>query len=79
MAALKNGGRFFVKRPSAITRRPRSDSLVKARSAPDERPIVDPDIPGEQAIVRDHDAIAELAVVAEMGADHEEIAVAQWL
>ena len=54
-----------------------SNPLMKTRAAADERPVVDPDMSRQQSVVRDHDAVSQFAIVAEVCPDHEEIAVAE--
>src|ERR1700682_5749124 len=53
------------------------DALVKARPAADECPVVDSNMPGEQTVIYDDNAVSDPAIVPEVSADHEEIPVAE--
>ena len=56
---------------------PDPDTLVKTRSAADERAVVDPNVPRQQSIVYDHHTVPDLAIMRDVNAHHKKIAVAK--
>jgi hypothetical protein len=53
------------------------DALVKARPTADECAVVDSNMPGEQRIIHNDHAVTNPAVVPDVNAGHEEIAIAK--
>ena len=50
--------------------------LVKDAGTAEKRAVIDANVPAEQTIIRDDHMIADLAVVADMRADHQKVFVA---
>src|SRR3981081_1203177 len=51
---------------------------MKGRSSAEKRLVVHAHVPGEQTIVRNDDVVADLAVVPDVHANHQEIIVADF-